>query len=175
MLRRVVLASLLLTACRESLETEPDARQRDAAVDAGPSPSCLEAQTHADLAFIEDKIFKPACVFSSCHDGTGTGAGEMNLKEFMSHAELVDVDAQTDSMATPSGDYKLVVPNQPRQSYLMFMIRHYQGDEMMPPAGQPHGDVGFMPQDDSGELPPLCVEKREAIVRWIEAGAPVRM
>lgn len=177
MSRRVALAGLLLAvACRTSLETEPDAPPRvdSARVDAGPSPSCIEAQDHSDLAFIEDKIFKTSCVFSSCHDGTGTGAGELNLKEFMSHTALVNVDATTDSKANPPGDYKLVVPNEPRQSYLMFLVQHYQGSEMSPPAGQPHGDVGFMPQDDTGQLPPLCVEKREAIVRWIEAGAPPR-
>lgn len=180
MFRRAVLAScLVVTACRTSLETEPDAPPRVDApvvdmVDAGPSPTCIEAMTHSDLAFIEDKIFKPSCVFQSCHDGVGADAGELDLRAFMSHAALVNVDSNTDAEASPAGDYKLVVPMEPTQSYLMFLIRHYTGAEMTPPAGQPHADVGFMPQDDSGELGPLCVEKREAILRWIEAGAPPR-
>lgn len=177
MFRRAVLASLLIVAaCRHSLETEPDAPPpRDAPIDAGLSPTCLEAQTRSDLAFIEDKIFKFSCVFSSCHDGSGEGAGDMDLREFMSHASLVNVDSTTDDRASFAGDYKLVVPNQPTQSYLLFMIRHIPAADMTPPAGTPASDVGFMPQDDSGELPPLCEEKREAIERWILAGAPERM
>lgn len=176
--RRAVLAGLLLVvACRETLEDAPDARpQPDAPmIDAGPSPSCVEAQSHSDLAFIEDQIFKFSCIASSCHDGIGANAGELNLKKDMSHAALVGVDARTDSEASPSGSYKLVVAGEPKQSYLMFMIRHYSGDEMVPPAGAPDPNIGWMPQDISGELPPMCIEKREAIVRWIEAGAPERV
>ncbi|HVK87503.1 MAG TPA: hypothetical protein VM513_25475 [Kofleriaceae bacterium] len=180
MLRRAALASLLiLVACRTSLETEPDAPPRADApavdmVDAGPSATCIEAMSHSDLAFIEDKIFKPGCVFQSCHDGIGGGAGTLDLRASMSHAALVNVDARTDADASPPGTYKLVVPMQPTQSYLMFLIRHYTAQEMSPEAGQPAADVGFMPQDNTGALPPLCIEKREAIVRWIEAGAPPR-
>jgi hypothetical protein len=179
MFRRLALASLVtLAACRLSLDSEPaqpiDAAGPDSAIDAGISPSCMEATTHSDLAFLEDKVFKPSCVFSSCHDGVGQGAGELDLREQMSHGALVDVDARTDELASPAGDYKLVVPMQPTQSYLLFMVKHYAGTEMTPPAGEPAADIGFMPQDDSGTLPPLCVEKREAIVRWIEAGAPAR-
>lgn len=175
MFRHALASLVMLAACRHSLETEPDAPPRDAQVDAGPSPSCIEAQSHSDLAFIEDNVFKTSCVFSSCHDGTGMGAGELDLREFMSHAALVNVDARTDSSASPAGDYKLVVPLQPTQSYLLFMIRHIPAAQMTPPAGTPHNDVGFMPQDDSGDLPPLCIEKREAIERWIMDGAPARV
>lgn len=176
--RRAVLASLFIVgACRHSLEDAPDARVVPDApmIDAGPSPSCIEAQSHSDLAFIEDQIFRISCIASSCHDGQGPGAGTLNLKKDFSHDALVGVDAETDSEASPAGSYKLVVAGQPRQSYLMFMIRHYSGTEMDPPAGAPNPNVGFMPQDISGQLPPLCIEKREAIVRWIEAGAPARV
>lgn len=183
MFRRAVLASLLITAaCRHSFENEPTVEidapppKMDAAIDAGPSATCLEAPNHSDLAFIEDSVFGRSCVFSSCHDGVGNnGAAKLDLRAFKSHAELVDVDSETDSMASPSGSYKLVVPGQPKQSYLMFLLRHYTGSEMEPAAGQPHGDVGFMPKANEDEaFEPLCIEKREAIVRWIEDGAPGR-
>lgn len=166
------LGWLLAIGSCSSQHVEADASPADAPIDA--SASCVEATTHADLAFIEDRIFKASCVFQSCHDGIGTGGGELDLRDSMSHDALVNVDATTDAVASPPGDYKLVVPNQPRQSYLLFSLRHYPGDQMVPPAGDPNPTVGFMPQDTSGALPALCVEKREAIVRWIEAGAPPR-
>ena len=166
------LGWLLATGSCTSQHAEPDASPlADSPIDA--SPSCLEATSHSDLAFIEDRIFRVGCTFQACHDGVGT-TGTLDLRASMSHAALVDVDAGTDALASPPGSYKLVVPNQPRQSYLLFTLRHYSGPEMVPPAGEPDPDVGYMPQDTTGLLPPLCVEKREAIVRWIEAGAPPR-
>ena len=39
---------------------------------------------------------------------------------------------------------------------------------MVPPSSGPPGDVGYMPED----APLICVEKRDAVQRWIEAGAP---
>ena len=53
-----------------------------------------------------------------------------------------------------------MVPNQPSMSYLMVVLGHIDGP--LDPR------IGTMPYNS----PLLCVEKREAIERWIAAGAP---
>ena len=169
MLRIAVLASCVLLApsCRHSLEDDPQVTPTDApsgSADAPISASCQEATTHSDLAWIEDNIYARSCVFSGCHNGVGGGdAAQMNLKKGFSHAALVGVNSRLE----PS--YKYVVAGQPNQSYLMMMIAHIPPEMMSPPTDPPEADVGFMPQ--AAAFVPLCVEKREAIQRWIAAGA----
>lgn len=135
----------------------------DSGVDAPLSASCMEAQTASDLAFIEQKIFKQSCIFSGCHNGANTDAGRVDLREGMSHAHLVGFDSALD----PSR--KLVVAGAPDQSYLLMMIKHIAPENMSPPADPPPAMVGFMPQNSGGST--QCLPKREAIQRWIEAGA----
>jgi len=166
MLRFAVLASCvaLVPACRISLEDGGSSVPVDSSVDAPLSPSCMEATTHSDLAFIEEKVFAQSCIFSGCHNGAATPAGRLDLRAGMSFAELVNVD----SALVPS--YKYVVPGQPNQSYLLFMMQHIPPAMMSPPATAPNPMIGYMPQNAGGR--PLCVEKRDAIQRWIMAGAP---
>lgn len=167
MLRFAVLAScvLLAPACRISIEdddgsvTPIDASMIDAAI----SPSCQEATMHSDLAWIENNVFKQSCIFSGCHNGAGT-AGALDLRAGMSHATLVNVDSALDPTR------KLVVPNAPDQSYLLMMIKHIAPGDMNPPANPPPEDIGFMPQNAGGAT--MCIQKREALQRWVEAGAP---
>lgn len=184
MLRFAVLASCiaLVPACRISLEDDVANTVIDSGVDAGISPSCVEATTHSDLAWIEEKVFKQSCIFSGCHNGANTDAGRLDLRPDgipgsgttppatggpgRTAAFLVNVASEIDTA------YKLVVPNQPNQSYLMMMIQHIPREEMSPPAGVPMSGgrvVPLMPQNAGGK--PICVEKREAIQRWILAGA----
>ena len=167
MLRLAVLASLLLApACRMSLEDDNNNGPADAppgTADAPLSASCQEATSHSDLAWIETNVFQRSCTFSGCHNGANTDAGRMNLKVGMSHASLVNVDSEI----APS--FKQVVPGQPNQSYLLMMIQHIPPGQMSPPTSPPPDDVGFMPQTAGESL--LCVEKRDAIQRWIAAGA----
>ena len=165
MFRFALLASVaLLPACRYSLEDGATTVTVDSSVDAQISASCMEATTRSDLAFIEMKVFGTSCTFSGCHNGANTDAGRLDLREGMSHAELVNVDSVISPM------YKYVVPGQPNRSHLLLMIQHIPPDMMTPPAMAPDPQIGYMPQNAGGR--PLCVQKREAVERWIMAGAP---
>ena len=146
----------------------------ESSVDAGPqrickvatTASCMEAASHADLAWIEPNIFATQCAFSGCHNGSATTAGRMNLKDpGNSHDDLVNVDSM---IATGK---KLVVAGQPRQSYMMMMLQLFPPSELEPaPVAPPPSDIGFMPQGTDGM--PICCQKLDAIERWITAGAP---
>lgn len=175
MIRYAVLASCvaLVPACRYSLEDGASNVVVDSSVDAPISASCMEAKTHSDLAWIEANVFKTSCIFSGCHNGANTDAGHLDLREKGlgtpadppgSFAELVNVD----SVIAPT--YKYVVPNQPNQSHLLMMIQHIPPAMMSPPTMDPDPQIGYMPQNAGGRA--LCVEKRDAIERWIMAGAP---
>ncbi len=122
---------------------------------ADASVSCEEAKTHADLDFIQDEIFAKGCSnFSACHQGAARQAGGLNLEQGRSHAALVGIPSSR------FDTFQLVVPNQPAQSYLMVVLGQYDGP--LDPR------IGTMPFN-SGLL---CKEKRDAIERWIQAGAP---
>jgi hypothetical protein len=170
MLRLVGIASLivpLLGGCRISLENydtsiqNTDGGNGGACVVSTTSQPCMDATTHSDLAFIEQKIFAASCNFSGCHD-SATDSGKLDLRAGVSHDHLVGVSSQID------GTRKLVVPNDVAASYLMLMLRDVAPAMASPPASPPPGNVGFMPQ----AAPTLCCQKLEAIERWINAGAP---
>lgn len=128
------------------------------AIDAGPSPSCLEAENHSDLPWIQENIFQRSCAnFSSCHQGRALDAAGLNLETGNSRAAMVDVDS------TLFPQFKLVAPGQPRDSYLMIILGHYP--DLMQFIDS---DAGTMPYNS----PLLCQPKREAVERWIMAGAP---
>lgn len=135
----------------------------DAGVDAPPSPACLEAETYQNLASIETKIFKTSCVFSGCHNGGQTDAGRMDLREGMAHASIVGIDSNVDP------GRQIVNPGNPAASYLLLMLGEVEPGEADPPTVAPPASIGLMPQNAGGML--LCSQKRQAIVRWIEAGA----
>lgn len=127
----------------------------DDVTDADASPSCVEARNHADLEWLQRKVFTPSCAnFTACHSGSASQAGGLNLEDGRTHDALVDVP----SSRFP--EWKLVVPNQPSMSYLMVVLGQYPG-----PLDQ---DIGTMPYNS----PLLCKDKRDAIERWILAGAP---
>ena len=163
MLRLAAFASIatfaLVPACRYSFEDDfaPDADMGNI------SPSCMEATTRSDLAFIEEKVFATSCIFSGCHNGGNDDAGMMDLRAGASHAVLVGKP----SKLFPSAN--LVVAGAPNQSYLMMMVKHFTPEQMSPPVDPPPLDIGFMPQNAGGAS--ICVQKREAIERWITAGA----
>jgi hypothetical protein len=135
----------------------------DGGIDAPPSASCLEADTYQNLANIESKIFKTSCVFSGCHNGGATDAGRMDLREGMAHASIVGVESEIEL------GRQLVVPGNPAASYFLLMLGEIDPAEADPPTNPPPAAIGLMPQNAGGML--LCSQKRQAIVRWIEAGA----
>jgi hypothetical protein len=126
-------------------------------IDAGTdaiSPTCIEAMTHSDLTWIQDRIFSISCAgANACHKGAAADAAGLSLERGQSHRQTVDIDTK----AFPA--FKRVVATNPAQSYLMIAVGQYPGP--IDP------DVGTMPYNN----PLLCKEKRDAIERWIVAGA----
>jgi hypothetical protein len=140
----LAIIPLLLAACPADDPGSPDA-----------SPSCVEAETHSDLAWIQEKVFTPGCAsFTACHQGTASQAGGLNLEAGRSRAAMVGVPS------TRFTDWTLVVPSQPATSYLMVVLGQYDGPL--------DSRIGTMPYNSRL----LCKEKRDAIERWIAAGAP---
>lgn len=129
----------------------PDGLPTDAQT--GSSASCLEANQHSDFAWIQDRIFTPSCAaFRDCHQGATAPAG-MSLEPGRAWANLVGVRSQL----FPA--YLRVTAGAPQDSYLMVILGHVPG---------PLADgLGTMPYNS----PLLCIEKRQAIERWIAAGA----
>src|SRR5215831_11756670 len=159
MLRLVAIASLLC-GCRISLENPDLSTPTTDGGNGGvcrvstTSQPCLDATTHSDLAFIEQKIFAANCTFSSCHD-SATDLGKLDLRAGMSHDSLVGVSSQIDRSR------KLVVPNDVAASYLMLMLRDVPPAMASPPGNPPPGDIGFMPAPLG--TPTLCCQKLGAI------------
>jgi len=150
---RHVLSALLvgLAACGGGSSNDPDAAPADA------SPACALATTYQDFTTIQSQIFTRQCSFMDCHDPTAPEA-MMDLTAANAQSLLVNVDARM----TVAAGFKRVVPGSPETSYLMIIL----GDPRYP--GPIDMDIGTMPQNS----PLLCKEKREAIERWILAGAP---
>jgi len=155
MRRAFVVATLV--AC-----TPSETVSGDAAGEA--SPACLEATQHSDIAWIEQNVFVPSCVFGDCHSGNNqTKQSMIDLHVGQARAHLLGVQSMLDPTRT------LVVASAPRQSWLIVMIGQIQPADADPPAGPLPAEIGTMPQGTAGEL--LCAEKRDAIERWIAAGA----
>lgn len=130
-------------------------------VDAMLSESCMAAATASTLSEVKTLIFERNCGGGSCHRDDSTQSDLHLIGN--PHTALVGVTSTVDNR------YQLVVPGQPNQSYLLYMIRAVAAGDMQPEAtATPPGEVPFMPQgsDDS-----LCVQKLDAVRRWIEAGA----
>lgn len=98
---------------------------------------------------VHERVFQVSCVFSTCHKGGPSPAGEMSLERDEAHAALVEVPA---SMA--AGKVR-VVPGDPEASYLIEKLT-----APMPAAGE------TMPPDA-----PLEADRIELVRQWIEAGA----
>jgi hypothetical protein len=162
MIRFVMVASLLV-GCRLSLESDVNAVPQVCEVNT-MAPACVEAEAgaHADLAFIEESIFKPGCAFQGCHDGGNSAQGKIDLRTDKSHDHLVNFASGIDPTR------KLVVPNDVKSSYLMLMLQDFPPEEATPPGVDPPARAGFMPMSNAT----LCCQKLAVIERWINAGAP---
>jgi hypothetical protein len=149
-MRHLALLALLF-GCRESLDELPDA----------PPTECETIAQASDLTTIKRDIFERHCNGRACHK-EGSDQSELHL-QLNPHADLVNVQSDVDPA------YQLVVPGQPRKSYMLYMLQQVAPADMDPPITytDPPDDVEFMPVDFT-----ICKEKLDAIQRWIEAGAP---
>jgi hypothetical protein len=159
-MKRLLAPLVLLSACSGDDGPVIDAAP---AIDAPPSPTCLEANDHSDFTWIQDKVLRTSCAnFMACHDSTQP-AGNLDLTAANAYAELVNVPSFYFT------DWMRVVPGDPDMSYLMVRMRCHNDPE-------PDG-TGCLPGPlDGGSLMPpnsnkICQQKIDAIVRWIEAGA----
>jgi hypothetical protein len=144
-----ILLALAVAACSGPSDS-PDAQPP-----ADASASCLAATEHSDLAWIQANVLTPSCAaFSSCHDSAQPEAMLDLTTEETSAAGLVGVDS------TLEPGINLVEPGDPEQSYLMVILGHFGVDDRrIDPA------IGTMPLNNAL----LCVEKRDAIARWIDS------
>jgi hypothetical protein len=156
------------SACRISLEDEGGGDGDDMPMPGRlckvitTSATCVEAANHQNLAWIEQNIFTPNCGGNSCHGNVPTPGGRIALAA-MSHGKLVNAESEF------APGRKLVVASSVKQSYLMVLMRHVSLADAEPsPAPAPPADPGYMPQNSD----PVCCQKMDAIVRWIERGAP---
>ncbi len=131
----------------------PGADARVAEPDAPPAlTTCEEATAHDDLAWLQANVFTPSCATAGCHAGTNPDVG-LSLEAGRTYGSLVNRPAST------VASWTRVVPGSIATSYLVVALGRTDG----PPPRD-----GFMPLGAE----PLCVEKLEAIERWIAAGAP---
>jgi hypothetical protein len=157
---RLVLVASLLVGCRISLESEDTAAL--ACTVNTKSSACVEADSmmRDDLAWIEDNVFAPSCIFSGCHNGDSTPQGKIDLRTGMSCAHLVNYTSAIEPTR------KLVIPNDVEASYLMLLLSDVPPEMASPPGRVPA--IGLMPLGAGV----LCCQKLDAVRRWIEKGAP---
>ncbi|HEY1553988.1 MAG TPA: hypothetical protein VGF94_04090 [Kofleriaceae bacterium] len=125
--------------------------------------SCVAATSHQELGWIQTNIFNGQCTFAGCHNGENTPQGKVNLLAGMSYSHLVGFT----STLEPSR--QLVVASDPKSSYLEIMLGIIDPGTATPPGSPPRSDVGYMPQDNGGDV--LCCQKLQAVDRWISMGA----
>lgn len=149
----VPLGAVVFLGCSDDPgQDNPDAMIGGGGADAMITAECLEATEHSDLAWLQENVFSPTCAtFTGCHAGGGATFG-LNLSE--------ETQTQDNLVGKPSfrkPDQTLVVPGDAAASYLMVVLGSYDGD--LDPR------TGTMPPSSSL----LCIQKREAIERWINA------
>lgn len=112
------------------------------------SPECQEATEHSDLDWLQTFVFTPGCAQGrTCHNFNTPIVG-ISLDIGDTEAALIDQP----SVRVPSET--LVIPGDPENSFLMVILGSRDGEN----------PAGLMPPEDA-----LCVEKRDAIERWIAA------
>ena len=165
-MRAVLLAALLAWGCRYDLDTaELDANTSGRSCKVSTAAVCMEAETHSDFTWIKGKIFAANCFGSSCHSGA-TASGKRDLTDDP-FTVLMGTGGTGGVKANLSPMHDLVVPGNPANSYLFFIIKGVEKADGTPPYADPPSNVGYMPMSNST----LCCQKVDAIERWITAGA----
>jgi hypothetical protein len=151
---RLAALVVVVAACRVPIDGG-NGDDVNGTVDAAPGPvsqSCQDATSHSDLAWIQKNVFDASCNFGGCHEAPASNAGHLVLEDGQAHANLVGQAAQTEP------GWMRVTAGTADTSYLLAAIGQMPG---------PMPTGGLMPLAS----PELCAEKREALQRWIEAGA----
>ncbi|HTM21651.1 MAG TPA: hypothetical protein VL172_14115 [Kofleriaceae bacterium] len=141
------------------------------------SPACMEAVNHSDLDWIQDNIFSVSCArFTACHKGRATSAEGLNLEINKAAMNLIGVESKVCGLPQV-----LLRPGDPAGSFLMKVLdpdKYPLPDPVGPGTDCPDGDPEEPPETMPYNNPLLCVEKREAVERWImslggsDAGVP---
>lgn len=154
---------LLFLLCACGGDTSPERTSPDANVsspdgslsssdpDAGSQTVCDQAKSRSDFAFLQQHVFTPSCATAMCHAGPEPEVG-LDLSAGNAYANLVNKGASTVT------GWTRVTPGSLATSYLAVSLGRAEG----PPPRD-----GYMPLGAD----PLCLEKLEAIERWILAGA----
>ena len=160
MTSRCLSLLLLVAACGGDTSTErtspdagtfSDASSTNTDPDAGAQTVCDQAKTRSDFAFIQQHVLTPSCATAMCHSGPEPEVG-LDLGAGAAYANLVNKGASTVT------GWMRVTPGSLATSYLAVSLGRAEG----PPPRD-----GYMPLGAD----PLCLEKLEAIERWILAGA----
>ncbi|MFW5924585.1 MAG: hypothetical protein ACOCV4_00350 [Myxococcota bacterium] len=130
-----------------------------------------------------EMIMERSCTFGSCHGGSGSGKGDLNLEPLLDAGEPI-TDALVD---VPSCEYPLmprIDPGDPDNSWLWIKMSpeymaedgtiDFTPDPSFDPGEAPCSDLGFginMPFA-MGDPSPLADNELTAIREWIEMGAP---
>jgi len=149
---------MFLAACGgdTSDPSAPDAGEHiSSTVDAAmpmPGPTiCQQAKDHSDFAWLQEHVFTPSCATAMCHGGPEPEVG-LNLSAGAAYNNLVNKGASTVT------GWTRVVPGKLTESYLAVSLGRAEG----PPPRD-----GYMPLGADA----LCLEKLQAIERWILLGA----
>lgn len=157
----LALPLVLTVACGGGGGDDDDDTGPDAGVDAGLSPSCVEAQSHSDLEWLQDNVFTPSCAaFTSCHRGTASQAAGLNMETGNTETNLVNRTAIAEGVEGMG--LTVVVPGDSANSYLMVLIDHESRGGRL---SGPLPTAGTMPFNN----PLMCAPKRDAIARWIDS------
>ncbi len=165
LLPAVLLAPLAL-GCRIDLDhNEQTGSNTGRSCKVSTATVCKDSETHSDFQWIESKIFVANCFGASCHSDSQS-SGRLDLSKGHSYATVMGASgAGVDSELDPG--HKLVVPGDPANSYLFFILKGVKAADGMPAFAEPPDDVGYMPMSNAT----LCCQKIDAIERWITAGA----
>jgi hypothetical protein len=163
----------LLTACNGA--DRDNAPQKDAnATDSGVRCPPEEDTTGPTVSFAQDlmPLFATSCAFSACHDGLTKSAGLYLGPSVIEPPATAQTPAAVYrsllSPATSTPDLPRIAPGDPPRSFLFLKIEGCQNRAGLSCGGVLAARCGQRMPDLS---PPLAVESRRLIARWIVQGA----
>ena len=156
---RCLAMCLLVVGCRLDLDHQT-ADETAMLCQTSTVERCTAATAFTKFSEIQANIFVNNCGSSSCHQGKDS-LGKLDLTSTTAYGSLVGAMSQIDTSRV------LVVPGDPKASYLMLMLHAFEPAAAIPPGIAPPSTIGYMPQAN----PTLCCQKLDTVARWITAGA----